>query len=92
QVESLVLGVAGTNGQYQIALWSDDRRDHIEVRIEAERELYSDSEACEELAHTVASRLRDNIGIRIGVKVVEEGAIERPTGKAIRVVDKREKR
>jgi phenylacetate-CoA ligase len=92
QVESLILGVAGTNGQYQIWLWTEDARDRIEVRIEAEPHLYSDTDACEELAHQASSRLRENIGIRMMVKVVEPGTIERPTGKAIRVVDEREKR
>jgi phenylacetate-CoA ligase len=92
QVESLILGVEGTNGQYQIWLWTEDARDYIEARIEVDADLYSDPESCASLADQVAARLRDNIGIRILVKVVKHGAIERPTGKAIRVVDKREKR
>lgn len=92
QVESLILGVEGTNGQYQIWLWTEDARDYIEARIEVDTDLYSDPEGCASLADQVAARLRDNIGIRILVKIVKPGAIERPTGKAIRVVDKREKR
>jgi phenylacetate-CoA ligase len=92
QVESLVLGVAGTNGQYQIWLWTEDARDHIEVRIEAEPDVYTDATVCERLTHQVAAHLRDNIGIRMAVKLQPPGTIERPTGKAIRVVDKREKK
>jgi phenylacetate-CoA ligase len=92
QVESLILGVEGTNGQYQIVLWREDARDHIEVLIEAEPGLYSDPDTCPHLAGQVAARLRDNIGIRMPVRVVEPGKIERPTGKAIRVIDKREKK
>lgn len=92
QVESLILGVRGASGHYQIYLWTEDARDHIEVRLEVDTDLYSDPEGCASLADQIASRLRDNIGIRILVKIVKSGVIERPTGKAIRVIDKREKR
>lgn len=92
QVESLILGVEGTSGHYQIYLWTEDARDHIEVRIEVIADLYSDPEGCSGIADQVAARLRDNIGIRMPVTIVKPGAIERPTGKAIRVVDKRDKR
>jgi phenylacetate-CoA ligase len=90
QIESLVLGTPGANGHYQIWLWTEDVRDYIEVRIEAESQIYSDEQALQSLALQVANRLRDNIGIRMAVKVVEPGAIERSQGKARRVCDNRE--
>jgi phenylacetate-CoA ligase len=89
QVESLILGVPGTSGHYQIWLWTEDVRDHIEVRIEAESHEYFDSSSRENLSHQVAARLRDNIGIRIAVKMLEPGSIERSTGKTTRVFDNR---
>ncbi len=92
QVESLLLRVAGTNGQYQIRLWTENARDHIEVQTEAETDIYSDADARERLAEQLAASLRDNIAIRMGVKIVEPGSIERPTGKSIRVLDRREKK
>jgi phenylacetate-coenzyme A ligase PaaK-like adenylate-forming protein len=62
------------------------------VRIEAEPDVYTDATIGERLTHQVAAHLRDNIGIRMAVKLERPGTIERPTGKAIRVVDKREKK
>jgi phenylacetate-CoA ligase len=92
QVESLLLRVAGTNGQYQIRLWTENMRDHIEVQVEAEPHIYSDAGARERLAEQLAASLRDNIAIRMPVRIVESGTIERPTGKSIRVVDRRERK
>jgi phenylacetate-CoA ligase len=88
-VESLILGVAGTTGHYQIWLWTQDLRDYIEVRIEAEPDCRETSER-DSVALLVAARLRDNIGIRMIVKIVEPGSLDRSVmGKAKRVFDNR---
>jgi phenylacetate-CoA ligase len=87
QVESLILAVPGTSGHYQIRLWTEDVRDHIEVVIEPDDNL--DDASTESIAGHVAARLRDNIGIRMLVKTVPPGTLERSQGKARRVFDSR---
>ena len=89
QVESLILSVPGTNGEYQIWLRSEDTRDFVEVLLEVEDGLYSNPTERERLAQQVAARLRDRIGIRMAVKVVEPRSLERSQGKAKRVFDNR---
>ena len=87
QVESLILGVAGTTGHYQIWLSTRDLRDHIEVKIEAEPGSGGVLDR-EQIAAVVAGRLRDNIGIRMAVSIVDPGALDKSVmGKAKRVFD-----
>jgi phenylacetate-CoA ligase len=92
QVESLLLRAAGTNGHYQIRLWTENAREYIEVQAEAEPPVYNDADARRRLAEHLAASLRDNLAIRMSVEIVEPGSLERPTGKAIRVLDRREKK
>ncbi|HEY6333565.1 MAG TPA: phenylacetate--CoA ligase [Blastocatellia bacterium] len=91
QVESLILRIAGTTGHYQIWLWTDDVRDRIEVRIESEPGLLPSDR--EPVVHSVAACLRDNIGIRMDVKIVDPGSLDKSVmGKAKRVFDNRSKK
>jgi hypothetical protein len=89
QVEQLILGVPGANGQYQIWLSRDKTRDRIEVRLEVEQEVFANANAVARVAERAAHILHDNIGIRMTVSVVEPGSIERSQGKARRVFDQR---
>lgn len=91
QVESLILKIAGTTGHYQIWLWTDDLRDCIEVRIESDPSLLPPNR--QSVAHSVAECLRDNIGIRMDVKLVDTGSLDKSLmGKAKRVFDNRSKK
>jgi phenylacetate-CoA ligase len=89
QVESLMLSVPGTNGQYQIWLDREETRDRIAVHLEVEPDVFADADAVARVAERAAHVLHDHIGIRIAVKVVAPGSMERSPGKARRVFDQR---
>jgi phenylacetate-CoA ligase len=58
-----------------------------ELTLECEpRDGGADREAMRAL---LAHRLRDNMGVRIGVRVLDPGTVPRSVGKAVRIVDRR---
>jgi phenylacetate-CoA ligase len=59
--------------------------DELSVQIEPA----SSSVDASALGPTVETLLREHIGIRIAVEVLEPGAVPRSEGKAVRVVDRR---
>jgi len=90
QVEAALLDVEGTLPHYQIVLTRQDGLDEMEVQVEVTREVFSDRVgALEELQRRIASKLENALRIRVDVSLVEPRTIERSTGKATRVIDKR---
>jgi phenylacetate-CoA ligase len=87
QIEELILRCNGLAAHYQLELTRDGHLDVLTVHVEclpgspAERRAL----AAKELKHHVKSL----VGVSIGVNVRDPGAIERSTGKAKRVVDRR---
>lgn len=90
QVESALLRVEGTLPHYQIILTREDGLDQMEVQVEVTEEVFSDRVgAMEKLEHRLSHALENTLSIRIAVRLVEPHTIERSTGKAKRVIDKR---
>jgi phenylacetate-CoA ligase len=89
QIEELLLRVPGLSAHYQIILSKEGRLDQIEVQVEARRPESDEARAhaAEELAHEI----KDRVGVTAQVTVMAPGEIERSTGKAKRVIDKRPK-
>jgi len=84
-VEHLLLGVPDVAPHYQIVVERKGAMDEVTVRCEP----LSASADLDGLRTTVATVLREHIGIRIEVEVVEPGTVARSEGKAVRVVDRR---
>ncbi|GMU48877.1 MAG: phenylacetate-coenzyme A ligase [Candidatus Desulfobacillus denitrificans] len=88
QIEELVLRSAALAPHYLIEVTRPQHRDEIEVQVEmrpgADGEA-ARNRAAAELQH----RIKSLIGISARVRVVPAASIERPLGKARRVVDKR---
>lgn len=90
QIESALLAVEGTTPNYQIILYSVNGMDNIEVDVEINGELFSDSiRALEELQKKIAASIESVIGLRIKLKLVAPNSLNRSEGKAKRVVDNR---
>jgi phenylacetate-CoA ligase len=89
QIEELLLRVPGLSGHYQIVLSKEGRLDQIEVQAEPRRPQSDEARAhaAKELAHEIKER----VGVTAQVTVMAPGEIERSTGKAKRVIDKRPK-
>jgi phenylacetate-CoA ligase len=90
QVEEQILGVACLAAHYQIILTRDGRLDAMEVQVEAR----ADADLAQARDHggaQLARAIKDRIGLTAIVSVLAPAQIERSTGKAKRVIDKRPK-
>jgi phenylacetate-CoA ligase len=89
QVESLILGIEGTEPNYQIVVDRKGAMDEVTVLVEATGVPYSDRRRESGLGDAIRKRLAHELGIAVEVRLVGKDTIERPEGKAIRVVDRR---
>jgi len=90
QIEEQILRVDGLAPHYQIILTRNGRLDAMTVRVEAEPGFVGEEQRAA-LAKQLVHHVKSVIGVSTGVEVVDPGAIERSTGKAKRVVDRRAK-
>jgi phenylacetate-CoA ligase len=87
QVEHLLLGVEGIAPHYRLIVARPGMLDELALECEAAGGTgEADREA---LAERIVARLREHMGLRIGVRVLAPGALPRSDGKAIRLVDRR---
>lgn len=84
-VEHLLLGVEEVAPHYRLIVEREGPMDELTVECEPT----SDGADRDVLAARVEQLLREHTGIRIGVALVEPGAVPRSEGKAVRVVDRR---
>ncbi len=91
QVEDVLLKIEGVQPHYLIVVDRAGGTDDIEVRVEVDEAIFSDSMA--DMAHftdEVAGRLHGVLGLHARVRLVEPGTIERTAGgKAQHVIDNR---
>ncbi|MQY43801.1 phenylacetate--CoA ligase [Epibacterium sp. SM1969] len=90
QVEEQVLAQGGLAPHFQIELFKSGRMDAMRVNAEA-REAEASTDARANSAKMLTKRIKDIIGISVEVVVHAPGSIERSQGKAVRVIDKRDK-
>jgi phenylacetate-CoA ligase len=84
QVEHVLLSVEGAAPHYRLIIERAGPLD--ELKLECEPAPGADADA---LGVRVARQLREHMGIRFEVAVLEPGSIPRSEGKAVRVVDRR---
>jgi phenylacetate-CoA ligase len=83
QVETLLLRTAGLGPEYQIVLDGDGGGERLTIVAETEPD-------CDpSVAARIGRELHDLLGLRPEVRLCAGGTIERPPGKAVRVVDRR---
>jgi phenylacetate-CoA ligase len=80
QIEEIVLTTPGAAPHFQLILSKADRMDHLTVRLEAAHDLSPND---------IATRIKEDIGITVGVEILPPGTLERSTGKLQRVIDHR---
>lgn len=91
QIEDVLLQVEGVEPHYQIVV---DRKhsalDDLEILIEVAPEIFADKMTkMVEFTKEVSDRLYSVLGLHAKVRLVEPGTVERTSGKARRVVDRR---
>jgi phenylacetate-CoA ligase len=87
-VEFVVRGIKGLNGEYRITVYQKDRLTRFDVEVEATGFHDDGGEA---LAEQLTSQIKLRAGVRPErIKVLSEGTLPRATHKAKRLVDQRE--
>ncbi|MGN9841804.1 phenylacetate--CoA ligase PaaK [Nonomuraea sp. H19] len=85
QIEELVLRTPGLSPHFQLHLTRPARLDVMTVKVEARPGAAGRAEAAEALRNAV----KDTVGVRVEVEVVDPETLERSVGKLRRVIDKR---
>lgn len=89
QIESVLLSL-GYPANYRIVVDRADNNDSIEVQVEISNDVFSDTvRGLTGRGRQLENALKSLLGIAARVKLLEPGTIERSTGKAVRVIDKR---
>jgi phenylacetate-CoA ligase len=92
QIESILLGIEGTQPHYQIVVDRQGALDDMEIQVEVEESFFSDKvREMEAFERKIITKIENVLGLRVKVKLMEPGSIERSMGKAKRVIDKRKK-
>ncbi len=89
QIETVLLN-DGYAANYQLIVTRENNTDKLQVNVEMTQDMFSDdisSISAKEKA--LVDDLRDMLGIRTVVKLVEPRSIKRSEGKAVRVIDQR---
>jgi phenylacetate-CoA ligase len=84
QIEEIVLRIAGLAPHFQLRLSKSDRMDHLTVAIEAQPDTTAERRVT--AASEVANQVKDNVGVSVGVEVLDPNTLERSAGKLQRVV------
>ena len=88
QIEEILLAIPGLTAFFQLHLKKKGRMDAMDVFVEARSQASGEADR-EVLAKQVVGRIKDVIGVSVGVTVVPPGGIERSQGKAKRIIDER---
>lgn len=95
EIESVLLAVDELAPHYQVVLSREGVMDSCEVHCEVTTEFYRKMSASNEetvqLTEMVRNHLKEALGISVGLKLCKPRTLPRSEGKAIRIIDKREK-
>lgn len=89
QIEEIVLRTPAVAPHFQLRLTREGRLDALTVRAEARAGATAEERS--EAARTIATAVKDGIGVSVGVEVVDPETLERSVGKIKRIVDLRGK-
>ncbi len=87
QIEELILDRPGLAPHYEIEISRPHRLDEMVVSVEARPDLPPGAHRSEALA--LAQQLKSMVGVAAEIRVVASGSLQRSTGKAVRVIDRR---
>lgn len=89
QIEELLLKVTGLSPHYQLELTRAAHLDELAVHVECLSEVAAHATLRQRLQQQLQASIKEMIGITTQVHVRDPGAIERSSGKARRVIDRR---
>jgi len=89
QIEELILRTPALSAHFQCVLSRQGRMDALTVRVE--RRADTDRADAVAAGATLATLIKNSIGVSVGVDVIEPDGVERSMGKMRRIVDNRPK-
>ncbi|MFB3818695.1 MAG: phenylacetate--CoA ligase family protein [Candidatus Methylomirabilales bacterium] len=90
EIEAVLFEIEGTEPHYQIIVERKGALDDATVLVEAAEHIFFDQMRRQrEIVERIRSRLAQELGLTVEVKLVEKKTLERFEGKARRVIDKR---
>ena len=89
QIEEALLRCTGLAPHYQLEITRETHLDQLAVHVECVIAIAGDTTARSRLERELQHHIKSSIGIATHVRVCDPGTIERSTGKARRVVDRR---
>lgn len=91
QIETVILEFKELEPQYLLTVDRINNTDRMQLDVEVRPESFSDAiNTMVQLRKRVSSRLQSILGLSVDVHLVEPKSIERSTGKAKHVIDKRD--
>ena len=91
QVEDVLLQVEHTEPHYQIIVYREGALDALEVQVEVTEDIFTDEmRQLKSTEEEIRYKLKSELGLDCSVKLVEPKSLQRYTGKAKRVIDKRD--
>ena len=92
QVEGVLMKLPEVGDDYRIVLETLDDQDEMIVEVEVKNEWFrGDVSFLDRLQRQITHLLRDEVLLRPLVRLVEPGSIPKAEGKAVRVIDRRQK-
>lgn len=92
QLEEVLFDVEGCEPHYQLVIDREGAMDVLEVRIEVTESIFFDEMKKQRaFLEMVEKRINSLLGVSVSVKLVEPNSIPRHEGKAIRIIDNRNK-
>jgi phenylacetate-CoA ligase len=90
QIEHVLFSLPEVGEQFMVYLDRIHQLDEMTIDVEMNREMFSgELRDLQRVQERIAAALRESLGIRTDVKLVEPGTLPRFEGKARRVVDRR---
>ena len=90
QIETVLMETPGVAPFYQLVVDRQEHLDTLEVQVELAPDYFTDNYAAlEQLSKQIASNLHKVLSLTAQVKLLEYNSIQRTTGKAQRIIDKR---
>jgi len=90
QIEEILMKIEGTEPHYQIIVDRKKALDELEIWVEISENIFFDEmKKQKDMIDHIHRDISSNLGVSAKIKLVEPKSIERTTGKAKRVIDKR---
>jgi len=92
QIEEVLFDIEECEPHYQLVISKEGAMDVLEVHIEVTENIFFDEMKKQRaFLEMVAKRIHSQLGISASVKLVEPNTIPRHEGKAVRIIDNRQK-